>query len=145
MDPITLVLLAAAGGYFLWDRQNKAKAPSLPAPYKAPRPVARGPSPSGPKPVPVRPAPGQTAPKIKDRQRLDAAAVLAVLVAKDITAKGKTYNRKLLAHFQKVANIPVDGKYGPETAGAVDWYVRGKMKAPPPVFGKGYKNYHPGF
>ena len=104
--------------------------------------------------MPIRPAPTQTAPQIKDVQRLDAAAVLARMVAVDIGNKGGGYDRKLLSKFQQVANIGVDGKYGSESAGAVEWYVRGlkkadgtPFKAPPPFpqWGKGFKSYHPGF
>lgn len=157
MDPITLLLIAA-GGFMYWrSTQNKApQVPSLPPPYvpTAPAPAPRrsrtpqrAPSPpAAPKPVPNRPGPTANTPKIKNVQRLDAAAALAQLVLKDITAKGMGYNRKLLSDFQRVANIKVDGKYGSQSAGAVEWYVRpAKVPGPFPQWGKGLKTYHPGF
>lgn len=167
MDPLTL-LLVAAGGWFLWrnsqDNQGPTPPPYAPpgsayqpppyapppAPYAPPpappRSAPPAPPPTGPKPVPVLPSPTDTAPKIKDTQRLDAAHALAVLVAKEITVKGQGYNHKLLSDFQRVANIAVDGKYGSESAGAVEWYVR-PAKAPPPFpqWGKGFKTYYPNF
>ena len=81
-------------------------------------------------------------PGVKDMARLDRAADSAKVVAADIKSKGRAYDRKGLAAFQKLAGLDVDGVYGPRSAGAIRWYT-GESIAP--LTGKGFVDYVPKF
>jgi peptidoglycan hydrolase-like protein with peptidoglycan-binding domain len=79
---------------------------------------------------------------VKDRARLDRAAALAQQVAADVKNKGRAYNRRLTADFQREAALTADGIYGPRTAGAVKWYTGESV---PPISGRGFAQYTPNF
>lgn len=65
------------------------------------------------------------------------AAQLAPLVLADIEEKGKDYNRTALEAFQAASGITVDGYYGGESAGALQWWLAKTgvvAKVPAPIF-----------
>ena len=101
-------------------------------------------APSSPSSTPAKPgASGQGPYQVKDAVRLDAAKVLAEAVAGDVKAKGRKYDKALVARFQETADLKKDGIYGPASAGAVRWYT-GKA-VPPPEGRQGYTDYAPKF
>jgi hypothetical protein len=122
-----------------------APPPRAPAPSSPSAPPPRAPAPSSPSaPPPRAPAPSSPSapPKVRDRQRLDAAKVLAEAVVKQLRAKGRSYDRTLMKRFQATAGLAADGLYGPRSAGAVAWYTGQKIA---PLVGKGFAPYAPTF
>lgn len=108
--------------------------------FKEPRPVTTTPVkiPSGP------PAQKGVTYRVRDVQRLDAAAALGRILARELYAKGKRSSRKLIRQFQKTAGLKIDGKYGPKTAGALFFYTKKKIR-PFPRYGRGFVPYAPPF
>lgn len=58
-----------------------------------------------------------------------AVATAAKKLADNVRAKGYDYARSLCSDFQKLASIPIDGIYGPETVKALSRFVADPPKA----------------
>lgn len=150
MVPLLLpvALLAGAGAWWLWGRDDKNAPPKQITDGldrgKVVDVVPERPRDPNKNEVVDKPA----NPMVKDMQRFDAGYRMAVLIAADIIQKGKSYSRAALKQFQKTAGIAIDGIYGPESAGAVKWFLHGTAqegKEPQPLVGQGFKPYVPKF
>lgn len=79
------------------------------------------------------------------------AAYYAPLVAESVQALGKAYRNnpqalRALRSFQLAAGIVVDGLYGPESHGALTYWLRqakSNLPVPKSLFGVGSKTYRP--
>lgn len=170
MIPILVGGLAAWG---LWRLMQPDEAKTTPPSAGATSPGGVGPSaPSGATPggtVVVGPPPPRQEPsastpqgagpssasgsepyRIKDRQRLEAAATIAARLAVELTQKKKNASKQLIREFQRVAALAIDGVYGPKTAGALRWYTMQPPARPngieiPPHVGQGFATYAPPF
>ena len=116
-------------------------------PAQAPRPTPQAPAQApAPRPTPqaqaAPPAGAGANYQVKDRQRLDGAAVLANAVLDQLRQRGTGYDRAIMRRFQQAAGLAVDGLYGPKTAGAIKWYTGQEVA---PHTGKGFAAYLPNF
>ncbi len=74
--------------------------------------------------------------------QLDEAARTAVHVEKDLKKKPRRrYDGSLMRVFQSMAGLAVDSKYGPSTAGALQYFLG--RKPPPSQYGRGIRVYKP--
>lgn len=80
-------------------------------------------------PNPEARTPGPTPPISK----LDQASELAERVRENILENGRDYDRRLVAEFQDLAELGVDGRYGGRTAGALLYFTG---EAPPAPYHK---------
>lgn len=98
--------------------------PPPPAAATTPAPVPISPGPS----APVQPSP----PVYPDGYDPVVARKLAKQLANNVANKKYDYSRQLAKQFQKAAGIDVDGIYGGETAGALEYF--GIKRPPRPLF-----------
>ena len=76
----------------------------------------------------------------------DAASALAVTLVQDLVERGRKADKALIKAFQASAGIAADGKYGPETKGALDYWLYAALGdnapgAPAPHYGSGSTVY----
>jgi len=72
----------------------------------------------------------------------DAASALAVTLVQDLVERGRKADKALIKAFQAASGVAPDGKYGPETKGALDYWLYAALGdqapgAPAPHYGTG--------
>ncbi len=126
--PVLLTMGAAGLLYLAYKRHADGGgmdlAAAAPSPGTGPDPVITEESPTGEPPIGA----AMSAADITEAQSM------AWDVKSSIEMLGAAYDRVLLASFQRLLRLTVDGLYGGRTAGGLQWALGSVATAPMPLF-----------